>query len=149
NSDEVIYAEYAKQMARTSDFSTPRWQGEPQLARPPASIWPLALAFRIAGPSERVFVTVVALESALAVVLTLLVGARVFGIFCGAVAGGVLATMDRYFVYASYMESEHVLLIFVAGAVLCWELARAQPRWLWGFGACLGGALMTKQIVGL
>ena len=149
NGDEVVYAEFAREMSDGGDWLTAHWQGEPQLNRAPAAIWPLALAAKLFGPTERALLGVVALESALAVVLTFFLGARRYGLLGGLAGALACALSDRFFVYASYIESEPLLVLFTVAAVLCWELARDRPRWLYGFGAALAAAMLTKQLVGM
>ena len=147
NGDEAIYAEFAREMARSGDVLCPRWQGSPVFSRPPASVWPLAVAWKL-GHSDRAIRVAVVLESALGVALLFLLGARRYGTAVGVVAAVLLATADRYLFYARYLESEPLLIALVTGTFLCWEIARERPRWIWAWGAMLGLSLLTKQVVG-
>ena len=143
NSDEAVYGEMALEMAGGSGVWTLAWQNRPVLNRPPLAVWPLALAARGFGPSERALREPVALESALAVVLLFLLGAEWYGTLAGLCAALLCATADRWLHYGRAIESEPLLVCFVLGAFLCW-----RRGWAIGFGLCMGGALMTKQVVG-
>jgi 4-amino-4-deoxy-L-arabinose transferase-like glycosyltransferase len=149
NGDEIIYAEMAREMAEGGDLVTLRWQGQPQLVRPPGAVWPLALCARWFGSSEGALRAVVAVESALAVALMFLLGALRYDLATGLCAAGLLATAERWYFYARYIESEPLLIVFVVGALLCWELARRRPAWSLGFALGLAGAVLTKPFVGL
>src|SRR5438132_9647704 len=72
NGDEVIYAQMAREMAGGSGVLTLRWQGEPVLNRPPAAVWPLAVARRLGARSEWALHGVIGLECAAAVALLFL-----------------------------------------------------------------------------
>jgi 4-amino-4-deoxy-L-arabinose transferase-like glycosyltransferase len=150
NGDEAIYAEMAREMVDGGDWVTPRWQGEPILARPPGTVWLLAAARRLVGdPSEeRAVRWPNALCAALQAALLMLLGAALYSPSVGLLAAGLLATSDLFVGYARYLESEPLLGVFIVGALACWEAARARPRWIVGWGALLGAALLTKQVIG-
>lgn len=149
NSDEVIHAQSAREMATQGDWLTIRWQGEPHLVRPPTAIWPLALAYKLFGPSETALRGVCALEEALTVALLFLLASRRWGVGVGLVAALTLATFTRWYLCARYIETDPLLCLFLVAALLCWEISRERPRWLYGWSVCLAGALMTKPFVGI
>src|SRR5262249_24324219 len=119
------------------------------LNRPPAAVWPLALAVRLGASSERALHGVIAIECALAVALLFFLGARRYGTATGFWTAFFLATSALFFFYSRYIESGPLLIVLTIGALLCWEKARDQPGWILGFGACLGFSLLTKQVVGV
>jgi 4-amino-4-deoxy-L-arabinose transferase-like glycosyltransferase len=118
------------------------------LNRPPAAVWPLAMATRLFGAREWPLRLVLALEMGLLVAFTFLLATRRYGALVGVVSALLLATANRVFTYARYIESEPLLTLFCVLAVLCWEKSREDARWTYGWGVCLGMALLTKQIVG-
>jgi 4-amino-4-deoxy-L-arabinose transferase-like glycosyltransferase len=154
NGDEAIYAEMAREMADGGAWTELRWQGEPQFPRPPGVVWLLAglrVALGVNAHPERAELAVrvpLALACAIEVALVLLLGTALFSPSIGAAAAGLLVTADLFLGYARYLESEPFLCVSVLAAFLCWERARARPRWLLAWGACLGAALMVKQLVG-
>ena len=150
NGDEAIYAQMAREMADGGGWGTLTWQREPQFPRPPGAVWILAAARKLA-PDERAVRWPLALAAGAEVALLVLLGAALFGRATGALAGGVLLTFDLFIGYARYLESEPFLCAFVVPAFYSWEQARRRPRaqlWILAWGAFLGCALMTKQILG-
>jgi 4-amino-4-deoxy-L-arabinose transferase-like glycosyltransferase len=148
NGDEAVYAQMAVEMAQGGGVWTLHWQGRPVLTRPPASVWPMALCVKLFGASESVLRWPLALEAALAVALLYGLGSERYGWKVGWVAALLLATADNLLTYARYIESEPLLCACVLGAFFCWERGRTRPLWIFGWGACMAGALFTKQIVG-
>jgi 4-amino-4-deoxy-L-arabinose transferase-like glycosyltransferase len=141
--DEAIYAEMAREMARGSGLGEPKWQDHPVLNRPPAAVWVLAAAVRLFGDGDRVVRAVASVEMALAAALLFVFAALRYDKRVALAAALLFGASDLVVMYARYFESEPLLLVFVLAACVCW-----QKRWMVGFGVCLAGALMTKQIVG-
>ncbi len=145
--DEAIYAEFAREMVATGHFGDLEWQREVQIVRPPLSVWVLVLG-RGLFSDERAVRWPLAAEAAAEVALLFLLGAALWDWRVGLCAAGVLITADLFVGYARYHESEPLLCALCVGAFLCYERARTQPRYLYGWGALLGAALMTKQVIG-
>jgi 4-amino-4-deoxy-L-arabinose transferase-like glycosyltransferase len=147
NGDEAIYAQMAREMAERGTWGELTWQGEPQFPRPPGAIWILAVARKLLG-DERTVRWPLAAAAGTEIAFVILLGAALWDRRAGLVAGGVLLTSDLFIGYARYLESEPFLCAFVVAAIWCWVRARKQPGFVWGWGAFLGCALMTKQIIG-
>jgi 4-amino-4-deoxy-L-arabinose transferase-like glycosyltransferase len=145
--DEAIYAEFAREMADGGDLVDLKWQGAPVLVRPPMTIWIVAAARKVL-PDERSVRWPLAAASAAEVSLLIVLGALVLSPAAGLVAGGTLLGFDLFIGYARYFESEPFLCAFVIAALLAWELARRRPGWALAWGALMGCALLTKQLVG-
>ena len=141
--DEAIYAEMGREMARGSGVGVLRWQGQPVLNRPPAAVWVLAASMRIFGDRDGVVRAVATLEMALAVALLFVFASLRYDKKVGLAAAMLFGASTLVFRYSRYFESEPLLLVFMLGACIFW-----QQRWMIGFGVCLAGALLTKQLVG-
>ena len=140
----------AREMADGGGWGTLTWQREPQFPRPPGAVSILAVARKLA-PDERAVRWPLAMAAGAEVALLVLLGAALFGRATGALAGGVLLTFNLFIGYARYLESEPFLCAFVVAAFFSWEQARRRPRAqlsILAWGAFLGCALMTKQILG-
>jgi 4-amino-4-deoxy-L-arabinose transferase-like glycosyltransferase len=148
NGDEAVYAQIAREMATTRELGTLRWQGAPCLYRPPASVWPLALAVALGGSSERAVRLPLALEAALAAALLFLVGAERRGLAVGLAAAALFTTARLTLRYAAYIESEPLLIDCMLWAWLAWERTAIRPRAWYVFGLAIGAALFVKPIVG-
>jgi 4-amino-4-deoxy-L-arabinose transferase-like glycosyltransferase len=149
NGDEAIYAEMAREMVASGRPSELRFDGEVVFPRPPASVWPIAAWYAVRGddPPEPAVRAVNAFLCALAVALTIALGDALYGALTGVLAGGLLAFSDLLVGYARVYESEPLLLCFVLLALYGWA-RRSTAGWVL-FGLGLGGALLTKQGVGL
>lgn len=148
NGDEAIYAQMGREMYETGEWEVPRWQGLPILPRPPLSFWVLA-AGRALGDSEASVripnAILVGLECALIVVL----GAQLFSLGAGVLAAALLLVSQLVLRYGRYYESEPTLCVCVLLAFVGYERMR-RDRWgVLLFGLGFGGALMTKQVIGL
>jgi 4-amino-4-deoxy-L-arabinose transferase-like glycosyltransferase len=150
NSDEAVYAQMAREMAQGGDLLTLRWQGRAVFSRPPLSVWPLAAGALAGGPVPTALAIrwPLALEAAAAVVFLFLLGLFRYGLGTGVVSALLLLFAERFIHYARFLESEPLLIAFCLLGALCWELSRSRPAWIYGYGLCLCGALLTKQIVG-
>ncbi len=150
NGDEAIYAQMAREMVATGRPSELTFDGESVFPRPPAAIWAIAAGYALGGsePPEPALRWVGALLCALEVALTILLGTLLFGPYAGVVAGGLLATADLFVGYARVYESEPLLCCFVLAAFCAYAGAERRPRLVLLYGAALGGALLTKQLVG-
>jgi 4-amino-4-deoxy-L-arabinose transferase-like glycosyltransferase len=147
NGDEAIYAEMAREMVASGRPGELTWQGEVLFPRPPGAIWPVALAHALLH-DERAVRWPLAIACGLELGLLFLLGTALASPLVGAAAAGTLLTADLFLGYARYFESEPFLCVWVLGAFLCYETARRRPRAIYGYGVCLGGAILTKQLVG-
>jgi 4-amino-4-deoxy-L-arabinose transferase-like glycosyltransferase len=148
NGDEAVYAELGRSMAEGGDWLTPRWQDKPVWNRPPASVWPIAIAMKLSAPRAQVVRLVAALEAAAVLVLLFFLGRSRHGLLHGMLAALLMGSSLLVLLYARSMVAEWMLLLGLLAALLCWEKSRQDPRWLLGWGLFLGLCLLTKQVVG-
>ncbi|MEO6952245.1 MAG: glycosyltransferase family 39 protein [Polyangia bacterium] len=149
--DEAIYCDMAREMVTGGHPSEIRYEGEVYFPRPPAAIWAIAASDVLVGlePPEHGLRIVTSVLPTIEVLLTVLLGAMLFSPFVGVLGGALLAMSDLFVGYARAFESEPLLVCFVLGAFCAWVGAKRR-RWLYVvYGVCLGGALMTKQLIGL
>lgn len=154
NPDEPRVAGIAAEMARTGDLVVPRLNGRPFLEKPPLGFWCIAGAFRVLGEhhfAARIALALAAIGGALLVFV--LARAMGYGAPTAFVAGFVLATSMEYWTVGRRCIVDMVLCFFTTGAGLCFFNAirsqAARIPWATGFVLSLGGALMTKGLVGL
>ncbi len=149
--DEAIYCEMAREMVTGGRLSETRYEGEIYFPRPPAAFWALAAADALVGlePPEHGLRVVTSVLPVVEVLLTVGLGWLLFSPLVGLLGGALLATADLFVGYARAFESEPLLTCFVLCAFCAWVGANRRP-WLYVvYGLCLGGALMTKQLIGL
>jgi 4-amino-4-deoxy-L-arabinose transferase-like glycosyltransferase len=91
--DEGRYAEIAREMAVTGDWTTPRLNGIRYFEKPPLQYWATAAAYLAFGVGEWTARLYPALAGALTVLLVWRVGRRMFGRVEGDLAAQVAASM--------------------------------------------------------
>ncbi len=89
--DEGRYAEIAREMVATGDWTTPRLNGYKYFEKPALQYWVTAAAFQLFGVHEWTARLWAALTGFLGVLLVLHFGNRAFGPPVGALAAAVLA----------------------------------------------------------
>jgi 4-amino-4-deoxy-L-arabinose transferase-like glycosyltransferase len=149
NGDEAIYAQMAREMIASHRWSELSFDGEELFPRPPAAVWVLAVAYRILGDAlrEPPLRITNALLCALAVALTMVLGTLLWSAWVGVVGGAIFAMSDLLVGYARVYESEPLLTCFLLLAAIGWAMRSRRGAIVFGLG--LGGALLTKQVIGL
>src|SRR5713101_467968 len=109
---EGMFAEPAREMVASGDWTTPRMNGEPFLTKPPLMYWLSAPVFAFAGPTEyaRLWSVLAALAT---VAATGALGRLLFGDAAGVAAATVLATAAGFFVEARMLRTDMVLVLVV------------------------------------
>jgi 4-amino-4-deoxy-L-arabinose transferase-like glycosyltransferase len=147
--DDCFYARKGVEMARQGASFTVTWNGEPAFQNPPFAFWMLAGSFRLFGENDFA-------ARAPSMLMALGIMAGVWRIGClslgagaGAGAAALLLLTPGFTNQARRCMLEIPLTFWVTAAMLLLLEGRRRPRLLWLFGACLGGALLTKSVLGL
>jgi 4-amino-4-deoxy-L-arabinose transferase len=159
--DEGFHATIAEEMARTGDWVTPRWQGEPFLDKPVLFFWAQAASISWLGATERA-VRLPGLLFAVAGALTTAWLARVLlGRGRAALAGAIYATLALPLGLAQAAVHDIALvpwanLALVAlwsGVMPADDPRGSRPAWTMACGAAaglaLGLAVLTKGLTGV
>lgn len=102
NGDEARYAIVAENILHTGDWVTLHYQDQPYFQKSPARFWLSAALFRVAGSNAFTVRFWSALFGVGAIVLTVLVGRRLYGRWAGLLAGFILATTPAFlFIHAA------------------------------------------------
>lgn len=149
NGDDAIYAQFVREMRETGDLWHLRLDGTVIHQRPPLYPWLLYLSTAIFGEHKFAFVLPAVLAAAGCAALVLRLGLRVGTPLQAVVAALLLPTLGMEFLYARTVTSDTTLTFFVLLSITLFVEARERPRAIYGAGAALGAALMTKQVVGL
>ena len=145
--DEARYAEATRQMLARGDFLTPWYNDAPRFEKPILFYW-MQLPFVAAlGSTELAARLPVALSASGCVVLTWLIGARLFGATAAWLAALVLATSFRFVMFAHQGLTDIPALLFELIALYAFLRADAHPSggvaWVAAWVA-VGLAAMTK-----
>lgn len=152
--DEPRYTDIARQIAERGDPITLYHNGEPWFVHPPLFMWLVAATGALFGFSEFTARVWTALFGAAGVLMTFLLGRRLYGTRAGLVAGLIVMTTLEYFVLSRLAIFDVVLVTFMLGAlsmVLVAEEAEAAARrralrWAFVWAAL---ATLTKGPIGL
>lgn len=152
--DEARFALIAEDMVRGGSWIAPNHLGRTYAEKPPLQLWAVALA---SLPAGRVDEASARLPSALAaigsVVLTFVLGRRLFGASIGVAGALVLLTSGHFVMRARWSCTDPLLAFFTLAALVlarAWMDAQGR-RWPLGVGffAACALATLTKGPVGL
>ena len=111
--DEGMHAATAKEMVLTGDWITPRHNGEPFYDKPPLFNWLTALSFQVLGFTELAARLPAALLGLGCVVVTYLLGRRIFDPATGFLGGAILATSILFVILARAVVHDMSLAFFM------------------------------------
>jgi len=154
--DEGRYAEIAREMAVSGDWVTPRLNGIKYFEKPPLQYWMTAAAFRAFGENEWTARLWTGVTGFAGVLLTLLVGRRLFGPGT-AVLGSAILSSSLFYVAMGHFNALDMGLAFFLHLAVCGFLmanqrdtaAAAARRWMLATWAGLALAVLSKGIVAL
>jgi 4-amino-4-deoxy-L-arabinose transferase-like glycosyltransferase len=149
--DEGRYASIPREMLAAGDWVVPRLNGLVYVQKPPLGYWLTAVAYRLAGVSERSARLAPALSAIATVGVAAWFGVRAFGVAAGLAGAAMLATMPLFFLFGRLAILDMPLTLFLTLAIVCLYRAAEDPRRRWRIGAALavGAAVMTKGLVGV
>jgi len=154
--DEGRYAEIAREMVATGDWTTPRLNGYKYFEKPALQYWATAAAFELFGIREWTARLWSALTGFLGVLLVLHFGNRAFGPPVGALAAAVLAGSMFWAVIGHINTLDMGVSFFMSLAVLGIALAqlddtsaRERRRWMHVAWVAAALALLSKGLIGI
>jgi 4-amino-4-deoxy-L-arabinose transferase-like glycosyltransferase len=118
--DETKYAGLAREMVRSGEWFTMRWNGEDWFVHPPLYPWLVAITGAAFGFSEFVVRFYAAFFAAAAVALTGLMGRGLYGERTGLYAAVILATTLQWFGQARLAVFDSMLFFLITLGVWCW-----------------------------
>jgi 4-amino-4-deoxy-L-arabinose transferase-like glycosyltransferase len=154
--DEGRYAEIAREMVVSGDWTTPRLNGYKYFEKPALQYWATAAAFELFGVREWTARLWSALTGFLGILLVLYFGNRAFGAPVGALAAAVLAGSVWWAIIGHINTLDMGVSFFMSLTVLGVALAQADdatPRERWGWmltaWAAAALALLSKGLIGI
>jgi 4-amino-4-deoxy-L-arabinose transferase-like glycosyltransferase len=153
DTDEGMHAATSKDMVTSGDWITPRLNGEPFHDKPALFNWMVALSFLVFGFTELAARLPGAVLGTGLVLVTYLLGWRMFGRNVALAGGVVLATSLEMIVVSRSVLHDSALVFFVTLALLFfWQAFSGGPRrmlWLLLCSASCGLAVLAKGPVGV
>ena len=151
--DEGMHAATSKDMVLTGDWLTPQYNGEKFYDKPPLHNWLVAISFLIFGFTEFAARLPAALLGLGCVMVTYLMGRRIFGPTAAFLSALILATSAEYFVLSRVVVHDISLAFFITLALALFYLGYQNERhrrrlFLLGYAA-MGFSVLAKGPVGV
>ncbi|MGB5275979.1 MAG: glycosyltransferase family 39 protein [Gammaproteobacteria bacterium] len=148
NIDEGMHAAMAQNMLISGEWITPTYNGEAFLDKPPLFNWANAIAFIVFGITEFAARIPSAVAGSGCVILTYLLGRKIFDARTGLLAGIILATSLEMIILSRAVQYDVVftffttlaLYLFVSGVIE----QRFNKRYFLAFYVALALAFLTK-----
>ena len=154
--DEGRYAEIPREMVASGDWTTPRLNDIKYFEKPALQYWATATAFTLFGEHHWTARLWSALTGFLGILAAAYTAARLWGPAAGINAACVLAGSLLYVLIGHINTLDMGVSFFLATAIFAFVLAQrdeaAPPqtrRWMWAAWALLGGAVLSKGLIGL
>jgi len=154
--DEGRYAEIAREMALTGDWTTPRLNGIKYFEKPPLQYWMTAAAYRAFGEHEWTARLWAALTGFAGVLMVGFAGARLFGPRAGFYAALVLASSVLYAAIGHINTLDMGVTFCLTLGLLAFLLAqrgdagtRETRLWMLLAWSAMGFAFLSKGLIGL
>ncbi|MGE5467252.1 MAG: phospholipid carrier-dependent glycosyltransferase [Ignavibacteria bacterium] len=154
--DEGRYSEIPREMVASGDWTTPRLNDIKYFEKPALQYWATAAAFEAFGEHHWTARLWPALTGFLGVLTTAFAAAALWGAAAGFAAGCVLAGSLLYVLIGHINTLDMGVSFFLSSAIFAFIMAQrdeARPaqtrRWMWGAWALLGGAVLSKGLIGI
>jgi 4-amino-4-deoxy-L-arabinose transferase-like glycosyltransferase len=155
-SDEGRYAEIAREMWVSGDWVTPRYNGLKYFEKPPLHLWMTALSYSLFGLGEWQARLWVALSGALGIGALVLAAKRWHGQQGAWLAGLVLLGTPSWVLSSHFNSLDMGVAAFMTVTLAAFLLAQhpateaaARRRWMALAWAAMGGAVMSKGLIGI
>ena len=154
--DEGRYAEIAREMLVSGDWTTPRLNGLVYLEKPPLQYWATALAFKLLGRGNETARLWTVITGLAGIFLVFYAGRRLYSTLAGLYAALILASGFLYFGAGHFNSLDMSLTFFTEAAVFALALAlhpRASPAehrfWIHAMWVACALAVLTKGLIGI
>jgi 4-amino-4-deoxy-L-arabinose transferase-like glycosyltransferase len=151
--DESIYAQTAREMARSGDWITPTLCGTPYLIKPVLYHWLAAVSFHLFGETETAGRLPQAVAGMITVLATALFARRALGKGSGLIAGAVLAVSPGFAMGARVAGMDVLLTAGVTCSLSCFFLgvreASRRRAWFLASGFFAGIGALAKGPLGI
>jgi 4-amino-4-deoxy-L-arabinose transferase-like glycosyltransferase len=153
DTDEGMHASTSKDMVSSGDWITPTFNGENFYDKPVLHNWFVSISFLIFGFTEFAARLPAAILGLSGVILTYLLGRKMFGPVVGFLSGAILATNVEYAMLSRTVVHDISLCFFVTLSLFSFYRGfvdeRHRKRYFLLFYVSLGFAVLAKGPVGV
>lgn len=150
DNNEPWYAEPPREMLETGNYLVPTYSYVPRLRKPPMTSWIILPSYLLFGVTEFATRLPGAVAALLTILLTSLIGSRLFHPRAGFMAALILATTPRFSFFTRIFHMDTFLTLFITAAIYFFLRARERgnvPCTLLGYGMT-ALAVLTKGPIG-
>src|SRR3989338_7267972 len=146
--DEALYASVAKEIFQSGDWLHLTLNGSQWADKPPLGIWATAFFYRLFGVHEFSARFFSALCGIGAVLVTYLIGGKLFNRWVGFLGALVLLSSSQFIRYARFGMLDAPLVFFLSLSLYFFWRGYERNRYLIFSGISAGLAIMTKGFTG-
>ncbi|RJR24359.1 hypothetical protein C4578_03165 [Candidatus Microgenomates bacterium] len=147
--DEAWYAEISRNIVKDNQWFLLKWNGLPYFDHPPLGFWLTSLSFKLFGVSEMSARLPSALAGIGSVLLSYLIGKKLFNRAVGFAAGLSLSVFPWFWLRAREGNLDIVLTFNMLLALFFMLKAKESRLFLIGAGTAFALALLTKTVIGV
>ena len=148
--DEAIYAQVSKEVVRSGDWLTLRWEHQLWFEKPPLFMWITALLYRLFGVSEFWARLPSALSGIALIGVTYLIGKFTYGKRVGFLAAVILSTCYHFLSFSRFGTMDVMLALFTYLALYAYlRLNNKNQKWWYLVWSSCALALMVKGAGGI
>ena len=154
NDAEGMYAQIAREMRTTGDWTTPHLNGNRHFDKPPLIYWLIGTAQSVLGETETAARIWPALAAWATISVVGAIGSTLYGVQTGFLSALIYATSLGPYIFGRMVMPDPILIFWIALAILSYSKSYMQPEnkgqgpWFWILYAAFGFALLTKGILG-
>lgn len=153
DANEAFYVEGPREMLASGEFITPRFNFADKLNKPILSYWVVIAAFKLFGVSEWAERVAAATCLCLSVILTYLIGVKLYDRRAALLAAVALATSFKFVAVGRRSMIDALLTLTVVAAiyffVLGWQRAERRRIYILLFYAMMALGVLTKGLLGV
>ncbi len=143
--DEAIYAQVSKEMARSGDWFTMRWDGQLWFEKPPLLMWATALLYKLFAVNEFWARAPSALSGIGLVAVTYSIARSAYGKYVGVLSALILLSCYEFLHEARVGTTDVMLAFTVYLSVYGYVRSRSgDARWWWLVWAGFALAILVK-----
>ena len=154
NPDEPRYALVAKEMAEGGNWILPHLNHQVYPDKPPVFFWLIACAYKVAGTNSLAARLPSALAAIAGIMLTYVLGSKIYGSRAGFISALILSTTVEYFWLGRRANIDMTLTLFIVSALYFFykgyrmNTSKGWSSSIYLFYFFMGAATLTKGPVG-